>query len=99
MKINVDPFQLEHSASYIEEQVIQYETLYQQMLQQVETMRFAWQGKDNQVFTAQINGFEQDFRKMAILMRDYAQFLKTSAHAYRETQNERTELARYLAGR
>lgn len=99
MKINVDPYQLEHSASFIEEQVMQYETTYQQMLRQVEMMRSAWQGKDNQVFTTQINGFEQDFRKMSILMRDYAQFLKTSARAYRETQNERTEMARYLVGR
>ena len=99
MKINVDPFQLEHSAAFIEDQILQYEATYQHLLQEVEMMRSAWQGKDNQVFTTQINGFEQDFRKMSVLMRDYAQFLKTSARAYRDTQNERTELARYLAGR
>lgn len=99
IKINVDPSQLESSAVYIEQQVLSYDTTYQQLLQEVESMRNGWQGKDNQLFTTQIQTFEQDFRKMSTLMREYAQFLKQSARAYRDTQNERVEMARYLAGR
>lgn len=99
IKINVDPSQLDHSAIFIEQQAMAYDTTYQQLLQDVEMLQNGWQGKDNQMFTNQIQTFEQDFRKMSLLMREYAQFLKQSARAYRDTQNERVDLARHLAGR
>jgi hypothetical protein len=38
------------------------------------------------VFTQQIEGFGGDFRQMELLLREYAGFLRKSARAYQETQ-------------
>ena len=45
---------------------------------------------------SQIHGFEKDFQQMAALMREYASFLKYSAKTYRQTQEERMQMARRL---
>ena len=90
VKINVDPARLEASASHIEQMYMNYEREY------VQTMGNNWQGKDNQAFVQQINGFAKDFASMRNLMKEYAEFLKASARAYRNTQNERAQQARHL---
>lgn len=96
ISISVDPARLDVSAARIEQQADSYETGYRQLYQTVDTMAQGWQGKDNLSFTAQIRGFEADFRQMNLLMRQYAQFLRQSASIYRATQEERTEMARRL---
>ena len=96
--IHVDPARLQSSASHIEQQSNAYEQEYKKLFQSVEAMSNAWQGKDNQAFTTQIQGFHKDFSQMAQLMREYAEFLKISARLYRETQEERVAMARRLNG-
>lgn len=98
MMIHVDPARLESSASHIEQQSNAYEREYAKLFQSVEAMSNAWQGKDNQAFTTQIQGFRKDFSQMTLLMREYAEFLKISARLYRETQEERVAMARRLHG-
>lgn len=96
VKINVDPARLEASASHIEQMYMNYEREYRRLFQDVQTMGNNWQGKDNQAFVQQINGFVKDFVSMRNLMKEYAEFLKASARAYRNTQNERAQQARHL---
>ena len=96
VKINVDPARLEASASHIEQMYMNYEREYRRLFQDVQTMGNNWQGKDNQAFVQQINGFVKDFASMRNLMKEYAEFLKESARAYRNTQNERAQQARHL---
>lgn len=96
IKIQVDPTKLESGALRIEQQSTAYEKSYARLFQTVETMNAGWQGKDNQAFISQIQGFQSDFIQMATLMKEYSNFLKTSAKIYRETQNERTAQARRL---
>lgn len=96
MKINVDPSRLEASASHIEQMYTTYEQEYRRLFQNVQTMGNSWQGKDNQAFVQQIKGFEHDFVAMRNVMKEYAEFLKASARAYRNTQNERASQARRL---
>ncbi|MEG0469090.1 WXG100 family type VII secretion target [Amedibacillus sp. YH-ame10] len=96
IKIQVDPTKLESGALRIEQQGVAYEKSYARLFQAVETMSAGWQGKDNQAFITQIQGFQSDFIQMATLMKEYSSFLKTSAKIYRETQNERTAQARRL---
>ena len=86
--IMVEPERLESSASKIDEANLEYERTYQQIYAQVDRMASSWKGKDNTAFTSQIRSFEDDLRQISIIMRQYADFLKNSARAYRQTQDE-----------
>ena len=96
IKIQVDPARLDATAAQIEQQTNQYERSYRRLFQEADAMASGWQGKDNQAFVSQIHGFEKDFQQMAALMREYASFLKYSAKIYRQTQDERVQMARRL---
>lgn len=87
-KIYVDPVRLDVSAMKIESETQEYQRCYSLLFEEVEKMKNAWQGKDNIAFTNQIRQFEGDFKQIQILCQQYAEFLRNSARAYRETQNE-----------
>lgn len=96
-KIVVDPAQLDSTAAQIENQAADYEQIFNQLFSEVNALGSAWQGKDNQVYVQQIEGFRDDLQQMAQLMRDYAEFLKTSAKTYRDTQESVANSAKTLA--
>lgn len=87
-KIYVDPERLELSSRKIDSEAQQYEKKFMQLFEEVEKMKNAWQGKDNIAFTNQIRGFENDFRQIYVITQQYSEFLRSSARAYREMQNE-----------
>ena len=84
----VEPERLESSALKIEEANRDYDRTYQAIYTEVDKMSSSWKGKDNTAFTNQIKAFEDDLRQISIIMRQYADFLRNSARAYRETQDE-----------
>lgn len=86
--IIVEPDRLESTAAKIESANADYEKYYQQMYSEVDKMSASWQGKDNTAYTSQIKTFENDLKQISIIMRQYADFLRNSARAYRETQDE-----------
>lgn len=86
-KIMVDPTKLETAAGKLDEYIADYKKTYTQLFTEVQAMGANWQGSDNVAYTNQIKGFEDDFNKMATLMTDYANFLRTSAKTYRTTQS------------
>lgn len=96
-KIVVDPAQLDSTAAQIENQAADYEQIFNQLFSEVGALGSAWQGKDNQAYVQQIEGFRDDLQQMAQLMRDYAEFLKTSAKTYRDTQESVASGAKSLA--
>lgn len=85
--IQVTPEQLESAAGRIESLAGDYETQYNQLYSETNAMASTWNGKDNVAFVEQIAGFKDDFKKMHTLMINYADFLRKSAKAYRDTQN------------
>ncbi|MFV0479686.1 MAG: WXG100 family type VII secretion target [Anaerorhabdus sp.] len=87
-KIYVDPSRLNNNAIKIEQESSEYSLKIKQLLEEVEKMKSAWQGKDNLAFTNRIYSMEQDFKQVTILSRQYAEFLRTSAKAYQEIQEE-----------
>ena len=87
-RITVEPAQLELFARKMDDENDTYQRAFTQLFDSVDTMRAAWQGKDNTAFTDQIKTFEDDLRQISIIMRQYADFLRNSARAYRETQDE-----------
>lgn len=94
--IQVTPEQLESAAGRIESLAAEYKTQYDALYSETNAMASTWQGKDNTAFIDQIAGFKDDFEKMHSLMLNYADFLRKSAKAYRETQDTVTAEARKL---
>lgn len=94
--IQVTPEQLESAAGRIEGLSADYKTQYDALYSETNAMASTWQGKDNTAFVDQIAGFKDDFEKMHTLMLNYADFLRKSAKAYRDTQDTVTAEARKL---
>ena len=86
--IMVEPDRLDAAASGIEEANRDYDRTYEAIYEEVDRLSASWQGKDNMAFTSQIRAFESDLQQISIIMRQYADFLRNSARAYRETQDE-----------
>lgn len=95
--IQVTPEQLESTAGRIESLAADYKTQYENLYSETNAMASTWNGKDNTAFVDQIAGFKDDFQKMHALMLNYADFLRKSAKAYRETQETVVAEARKLA--
>ncbi len=94
--IEVTPEQLESAAGRIESLAAEYKTQYDLLYSETGAMASTWNGKDNVAFIDQINGFKDDFDKMHTLMLQYADFLRKSAKAYRDTQDTVVAEARKL---
>ena len=87
-EIIVEPTRLEDSASKVESYDSDYQRVYSLLYEEVDKMASVWQGKDNTMFTNKIKEFQDDFRQISVLLRQYAEFLRNTARAYRETQDE-----------
>ena len=94
--IQVTPEQLESAAGRIESLAADYKTQYDSLYNETNAMASTWDGKDNVAFVNQIAGFKDDFQKMHTLMLNYADFLRKSAKAYRDTQDTVVSEARKL---
>ncbi len=94
--IQVTPELLESAAGKIDGLASDYKQQYDKLYNETDALASTWQGKDNTAFVDQIAGFKDDFAKMHALMLDYADFLKKSAKAYRETQEAAVADARKL---
>ena len=86
--IMVEPSRLESTAANIESADADYNRICQAMYAEVDKMSTSWQGKDNTAFVSQIKTFQDDLRQISIIMREYANFLRTSARSYRQAQDE-----------
>ena len=95
--IQVTPEQLETTATKIEALAADYKQQYDRLYSETNAMATTWSGKDNVAYINQIAGFKDDFAKMHTLMLNYADFLRKSAKAYRDTQDTVTAEARKLA--
>ena len=94
--IQVTPEQLESTAGRIESLAADYKSQYDQLYSETNAMASTWSGKDNVAFVNQIDGFKDDLAKMHNLMINYADFLRKSAKAYRDTQDNVVSEARKL---
>lgn len=94
--IIVEPTQLEDTAAKVESANSDYERLYQSLYAEVDKLAGNWGGKDNAAFNSKIKSFEDDFKQISIIIKQYSEFLRASARAYRETQDELTSAANRL---
>lgn len=92
-RIHVEIDMLESAERKMQEQSDYYAQLYGQMYQIVDEMTSFWTGKEQEAFSQQIHGFEDDFAKLHQLLNEYCAFLRKSALAYRSCQDEAESLA------
>ncbi|MBR4858852.1 MAG: WXG100 family type VII secretion target [Clostridia bacterium] len=95
--IIVTPADLETAAQKIEGLAAEYETQYNNLYSETDSLASSWKGEDNQAFVSQIAEFKPDLQNMKKLMDNYADFLRKAAKTYRETQEAVTSQARTLA--
>ena len=86
--ILVEPAVLENSAQVMEGYQQQYLETIARLYQGIDTLSSGWQGKDNNAFVNQIQGYRDDFQKISSLLTQYIEFLRNAAVAYRQTQEE-----------
>ena len=77
-----------NASEKIETIALDYQKVYMKLYTEIESMKSAWAGADNVAFASQVQGFEDDFQIMYKLMLEYASFLRMSANAYQQTQDE-----------
>ncbi len=95
-KIVVDPQKLTEAATKLDQVIADYQSIYTALFSNVSRLSSAWKGADNQAFTTQIEGFKDDFDKMAQLMGDYSSFLKKSSATYQAAQDDIVAAAKKL---
>jgi len=95
-KITVEPAQLESCAARVDQENQDYMRDANGIFEAVEAMAAAWSGSDNLAFTNRISRYQADFRQISLLCTHYADFLRNSARAYRETQDSLTSQANSL---
>lgn len=86
--ISVEIEKLNKVATNIETAKQDYQRLYNELYSKVDELCSAWNGKDNQAFVSQIKSYQDDFRRIAIILSQYSDFLRNSARAYKGTQEE-----------
>lgn len=85
LKISVDPEVLEASAEKLYEHCSAYENTYNQLCQCINAIQAERHGKDYLAYVNQLRGYELEFVSLSYLMRNYAEFLRITAKAYRST--------------
>jgi len=96
MKFQVELTALTGTAKTIEAQAREYQQLYTQLYQAVDSMSSAWQGKDNVAFTTQIKGFKDDFERMKQLLLEFAELIKYANTEYKQALSDSTAVARNI---
>ncbi len=96
-QIMIEVAQVENCANKIEEMASSYKQAYNQLFDEVDLMKNSWSGKDNLAFSTQIAGYEDDFNQLYVLIWQYIEFLRASAKAYKQLQDELAAQAQALA--
>ncbi|MDR2591058.1 MAG: WXG100 family type VII secretion target [Oscillospiraceae bacterium] len=95
--IRVTPEQLEQASKKLAEYSQTYTQIYQQLMQEANTMGTAWEGEDNLAFVNQITGFTEELRLMASKLQTASEALNTQRMNYKNRQEANISQVRNLA--
>ena len=85
---------LESSAAVIEEKTARFNTEWEKLYTEVQNLRSAqWQGIASETFNSKLEGYRNDFQEMANVLISYAEFLKSAATNYRNTEESLRDAA------
>lgn len=86
--IKVTTEELRQKSEEVSALATEYFQHYEALLNDVATLTTTdWTGNDANAFREQVEGFRADFNNMKEKMEDYANFLRTAAVNYDETQS------------
>lgn len=85
---------LESSATVIEEKTAKYNTEWVKLYTELQNLRSAqWQGIASETFNTKLEGYRNDFQEMSKVLLSYAEFLKSAATNYRNTEESLKDAA------
>jgi len=84
----VTPEYLESQAVKVEGQCAQYNTVWNRIYTEKDSLQKYWSGEANQAYCTQLEGFRDDFQKLKNVLTAYIQYIKDSAKKYRDTDQK-----------
>lgn len=85
---------LESSAAVIEEKTSNYNTEWEKLYTELQNLRSSqWQGIASETFNTKLEGYKNDFQEMSKVLLSYAEFLKSAATNYRNTEESLKDAA------
>jgi len=81
----VTPEYLESQAAKVEGQCVQYNSMWNRIYQEKDTLQQYWKGEANQAYCNQLNGFRDDFQRLKDILTAFTAYIKDSAKKYRDT--------------
>lgn len=90
----VETEKLTSSAGKIEDETGRYNGEWNKLYSEVQSLRSAnWTGEASETFNQRLEGYRNDFQQMEEALKAYAEFLKTAAKSYEQTENNLKEQA------
>ena len=85
---------LESSATVIDEKTAKYNTEWAKLYTELQNLRSAqWQGIASETFNTKLEGYRNDFEEMSKVLLSYAEFLKSAATNYKNTEESLKDAA------
>lgn len=85
---------LESSATVIEEKTAKYNTEWEKLYTELQNLRTAqWQGIASETFNSKLDGYKNEFQEMSKVLLSYAEFLRSAASNYKNTEESLKDAA------
>lgn len=85
-KIYVTPEELRGSAKKVQDNIDEYEKLYNKLYQEIEGMTNSWKGQANNKLVERIEGFKPEFDNLRNVLKSYVNTLLKAADIYDSTE-------------
>lgn len=86
--IAVEIDRLLHSSKIIDDKNDEFKKLISELYLKIDSLQNVWSGKDNIAFSNKIKEFQNFINSISMILSQYSEFLKNSANAYSQTQDE-----------
>lgn len=86
--IQVEIERLIQSSKQIDDKNDYFKKLTNDLYTRIDHLQTVWSGKDNLAFTNKIKDFQNFIHSLSLVLTQYSDFLRNSAHAYGQTQDE-----------
>ncbi len=96
MRIHADYREIRQTSTKLQSLSLDYETLFNRMVSQMNEMNAFWQGQDAQAFYGQLETVRPKMMQLKNAVDVYARLLAKNATAYETLQADRTASARLL---
>jgi WXG100 family type VII secretion target len=87
---------LRRSSNVLNDKTSRYEAEYQKIYSEITNLRVQWQGQSSDSYNSQLEGYRNDFQELAKVLKDYSQFLVSTADKYEAVERKNTEDAQRL---